>query len=80
MASIGSFFLVWWFENLFPAFPDVYGIFNNCLSEPYVWLVILLTVWWNQAWDMARTLYKFSKKEKLEKEFLEMKNRGDLDV
>jgi hypothetical protein len=29
---------------------------------------------------MARTLYKFSKKEKLEKEFLEKKNRGDLDL
>ena len=64
--SFMIFFLWWWFENLYPAFPELYGIFNDILGQGKAWLVILLSVWFNYAWDITEGLwshYKFLKKE-----------------
>lgn len=64
--SIGVFFLWWWFENLFPYFAPVYKIFKDVLGENKTWLVIMLAVWFNFAWDMiisARELINEEKRE-----------------
>ena len=64
--SFMIFFLWWWFENLYPAFPELYGIFDDILGQGKAWLVILLSVWFNYAWDITEGLwshYKFLKKE-----------------
>ena len=59
--AIASFYVWWWFENLYSVFPQVYGIFDNCFSMTSVWLVTLLLIWANYALDMVTEMKYYYK-------------------
>ena len=62
--SILSFFLAFWFENLFFFFYDVYTIYPELMDNVKTYAVIVVACWFCMAQDIIKSRYKQWQDEK----------------